>query len=264
MATDLKSATTVLLLLSALTRGLSAQSAGTGVIVVVADARTRAVVPEAEVTIRALDVRLRTDWMGRATFSNVKDGSYEVSVRRLGYAAAKRTLRAGTTDSVEMLFLLEPAAHPLPRVSVVDSGPGSLLSEFEHRRKTMFGRFITEKELRAAQGSRLSEIAMTKIPGIRLTNYPGGRVLVFSTRGTNTVSNTRRSSGLCQVVVFTDGMREPEGEASSIPFELLGGVEYYPPGYAPVQYRGSGQYSSRGEPVGGSPACGVMLLWSAR
>src|SRR5687768_1215784 len=119
-------------------------------------------------------------------------------------------------------------------------------------------------ELRAAQGSRLSEIAMTKIPGIRLTNYPGGRVLVFSTRGTNTVSNTRRSSGLCQVVVFTDGMREPEGEASSIPFELLGGVEYYPPGYAPIQYRGSGQYSSRGEPVGGSPACGVMLLWSTR
>src|SRR5688572_22745626 len=118
MATDLKSATTVLLLLSALTRGLSAQSAGTGVIVVV-DEAPRSVLHEAEVTIPALDVRLGTDCMGRATFSNVKDGIYEVSVRRLGYAAAKRTLRAGTTDSVEMLFLLEPAAHPLPRVSVV-------------------------------------------------------------------------------------------------------------------------------------------------
>ena len=110
-----------------------------------------------------------------------------------------------------------------------------------------------------AQGSRLSEVVMAKIPGVRLVNIPGGKVIVVSTRGSNS-----RVGGACPVAVYINGVLDSDGDAGTIPFDLLGGVEYYTPGYVPIQYRMPGSRKSDGSSPGGSPACGVMLLWSAR
>jgi len=132
-----------------------------------------------------------------------------------------------------VVVLLSPIAQVLPEVSVIDSASRGL-EKFENRRKTRLGRFVTEADIRTAHGSRLSEIARTKIPGITVLNAPGGSAYVFSTRGSNTLT-----SG-CQVVVYVDGVHISNGDAAIVPFVLLAGIEYYPPGFVPVQFRVSG------------------------
>jgi hypothetical protein len=103
-----------------------------------------------------------------------------------------------------VVVLLSPIAQVLPEVSVIDSASRGL-EKFENRRKTRLGRFVTEADIRTAHGSRLSEIARTKIPGITVLNAPGGSAYVFSTRGSNTLT-----SG-CQVVVYVDGVHISNG-----------------------------------------------------
>lgn len=54
--------------------------------------------------------------------------------------------------------------------------------------------------------------------------------------------------------VWYNGMRDAAAAdlrgSDMIPLGLLGGIEYYTPGYTPVKYRD------------GKSACGVMLVWS--
>jgi hypothetical protein len=86
---------------------------------------------------------------------------------------------------------------------------------------------------------------MTKIPGLRIREFPGGGAIAYSTRGPRSIHGD-----LCQVAVYFDGVRVSTGEGDLVPLRLLAGVEYYTPGFVPVQYRRLGS------------ECGVMLRWT--
>jgi hypothetical protein len=153
---------------------------------------------------------------------------------------------------------MNPVTHTLPTVAVTGSASSPWLHDFEERRRTRFGRFITESEIRASFGSSLRDLMFRKVPGVRLEEASAGQVFVFSLRGSNSMAGT------CQVAVYLNGMHLADGNAGLVPLQLLGGIEYYPPGFVPVQYQSPSAVNpqKRGESRGGSSACGVLLLWT--
>lgn len=257
----------MLLLLSAPTWNaeLPAQalSGSTTLLVGVGDAVNGAFIPGALITIDGLAVAVRGDSMGRARIPHVPKGVQTVRVRRIGYAVATAPVRVSGADSMEVIVLLAPVAHPLRGMEITEEATSEWFSpglrEFERRRRTRpFGHFVTEPEIRSAVGSDLRNFLLPKIPGLRIEpKGPSGNALfAFSTRGANTLRG-----GLCQADVYLDGVRVISGEVSIVPLSMLGGVEYYAPGTVPVEYKRLGESgASRSEP---NSACGVLLLWTA-
>ncbi len=246
----------------ALSSTAKAQRSGIVLSVVVRDADTGEPVAGAEVTVRDANLQSRTDSLGRVVFSNVPTPSGSIDVRRLGYASLETTFRSAERDTVRLMVRLEPVAQALPRASVVDTEGLSRLPEFESRHGKRFGRFITEKEIRAALGSTLSDLVMTKIPGLRISYVPGFGAKAYSTRGPRSIH-----VDLCQVAVYLDGVRVSNGVVDLVALSLLAGVEYYPPGFVPVQYKVLGAAPGMGRipsEEGGSAECGVLLLWTIR
>ena len=233
-----------------------AQRGGIVLSVVVRDANSGDAVIDAEVAILDLKVRARTDSHGRALFASVPPTAGLLRVRRLGYEPLVTPFRPSGSDTVRVAVRLEPVAQRLPRTVVTDSEPFSPLPEFESRRGKRVGRFITEREIRAAFGSRFSDLVLAKIPGLRIRDLPGGGAIAYSTRGPRSIHGDQ-----CTVDVYLDGVRVFGGEVDLVPLHLLAGIEYYTPGFVPVQYRRLGAAPGEG---GGSAACGVLLLWTVR
>jgi hypothetical protein len=213
----------------------------------------------AELIVRELDLHARTDIVGRARIAGIPAGTFSVEARRIGFVPLVTPVKFTGSDSVEVAFLLQPSAQILPDILIADSASSGALSEFEtRRRKHIGGYFVTSAEIRRAQGSNIANLLRSKVPGINFSVSATGSTLVFSLRGSNSFK-----TGLCQVVVFLDGVRITNGDAGILPLELLAGIEYYPPGFAPVQYRAAaGVVSGGGLRTGGSAGCGVMLLWT--
>ncbi len=233
------------------------QGGGIVVSVVVRDANTGQAVPDAEITLKDPTLGARTDLLGRALLRGVPDTSRFLTVRRLGYAPQMTPLHASGSDTVCVEVQLYPVALQLPRTTVIDSGAFSPLPEFESRRGKRGGWFITEKEIRAAFGSRLAELLMTKIPGVRVGKAPGfPRAVAYSTRGPRSIQGD-----LCIVDVYLDGVRVSNADVDIVPLSLLAAIEYYAPGFVPVKYRALG---AAPKTEGGSAACGVLLLWTIR
>lgn len=236
-----------LVLLGLIGREATAQTQGTVLRATVADASNGVLLTGAEVTVRGLALNGRTDILGDAWIAGVSGGVHTVQARLLGYEPASVRAQFSGNDSLEVLLLLVPVSQELPPVTITDS-IAFVLHEFEKRRQRGMGHYITQTELRAAHGRAFADIVMSKIPGVRI----GPTGIVYSTRGPNSVR-----SGLCPVAVWYNGVRgagatdfRSGGGADLVSIGLLGGIEYYTPGYVPVQYRD------------GAASCGVMLIWS--
>ena len=211
---------------------------------------------EALVTVMPDGSRGRTDARGLAHFGRLAAGPVVLSVRRLGYRSVSLSaLLAPGTDSLAVQLL--PVAVILHGVVVEDSFPRPWLREFDERRRYGTGRYVTLKELRQSHGSDLDAILRRRVPGLRIGGPDALSQFAHSTRGTQSIQ------GGCQVAVYIDGIREPSGNVAAMPLSLLGGIEYYTPGQIPVQYRAPQAINPRtGVPAGGSPSCGVLLLWT--
>jgi Carboxypeptidase regulatory-like domain len=237
----------------------AAQGSGIVLSVTVRDARTGDPVPEAEVSVRDANLQARTDSTGHALIPDVPATAGSIRVRRLGYASLDREFHASGRDTVRLVLQLTPVAQNLPRTAVVDTAALSPLPEFESRRGKRFGWFITEKEIRARMGSRLSDLVLTKIPGLRIQDNPDGSWIPYSTRGPRNIHG-----GLCTPLMFLDGV-QLSGATDGLSLSLLAGVEYYSPGFIPVQYKALAAAPSPNPSVGTPSAeCGALLLWTVR
>jgi hypothetical protein len=71
------------------------------------------------------------------------------------------------------------------------------------------------------------------------------------------------------VLTFLDGVRMLDKNIGIVGLESLGAIEFYPPGYAPVQYRPPPAIEPKpirgnDEQRGPRAECGVLLLWTRR
>jgi len=257
----------ILLLLSALCAPVhlvTAQGQGTVLLVRVGDETDGAFVRGAMILLPALGLGARTDSLGEARVAGIPAGAHTVQVRRLGYAPMHLEAEFSGRDSTEIVFMLRPIPRELTGVSVEEARVPYTLREFEaRRRRHVGGHFITADEI-TRYGTRSLDALFTRfVPGVDAVPEPEFRMKVYSRRGANSISG-----GKCQIPVYVDGVRLWDGDAGLLPLEWIGGIEFHPPGFVPVQYREPArrELDSRGMGIGpyrgGSAACGVLLIWS--
>ena len=170
-------------------------------------------------------------------------------VRRTAVALSLVSLcaRAGTAQNSQVS--LADASHKF-------LSPG--MQGFEARRKTGIGQFITDSTLRAASGSRLSQLLVMHMPGIVIGNGGSYGEFPISSRVCSGISC---STPRCYVRMYIDGMLAFDGtneqrnshgiELSTFKPEDLSGIEYYAgPSGLPARFAGM------------NSECGTLLFWS--
>ena len=228
---------------------LSAQAT----VVVTVQSDTREPLVDALVTLVNAGLIARTDSAGVARFHvPVAAGRDSLRVRRLGFDPKTVAVTVPSRDTLRVTIRLVSRVVRLSEIDVKELATLSWFEEFDRRRARGQGRFITREELDKEHGSELGSTIMRRIPGVRVSTRSPVHQTLFSTRGPKNLKG-----GRCQVSVFLDGMRVPDGNIAEVPPAFVGAVEFYTPTIVPVQYRSA-------ESVGGagSPACGVLLMWT--
>jgi outer membrane receptor for Fe3+-dicitrate len=174
---------------------------------------SRAAVADAEVAVRLgrSQSKVRTDSGGVARLVGLRAGLAEVTVRRLGYAAATVDVRLGDGENGYTVQLTGTHAT-LDSVRVVASAPvAARHDDFERRRlRGTASSVITGDEIMKRDPVRLSQM-LRRVPGVRVADSLGSIVLV-STRGAKPSRNTNGANfGLvdCVLRLMVDGVLMP-------------------------------------------------------
>jgi hypothetical protein len=250
------------LLASGLSQKATAQSVLTGTVVV--DATPSPPLSDAEIAIAELKLLARTDSLGRFLFNQIPKGTYRVTVRRLGYQGMAVNAKFSGTDTLAADFALTALSVTLDTVSVKGQAvvPGKF-REFEERRVSGFGSFMTREDLDKQRDRPLGEI-MTRLSGVRYNRYgsegaiashrwSGGR-----SRGGDSFDRRKGAPGGCYAQVFLDGIRvfssnpgEPLFNINSLEPSSIQGIEYYASAaQTPIQF----------DPRNAD--CGTVVIWT--
>ncbi|HEY5060036.1 MAG TPA: carboxypeptidase regulatory-like domain-containing protein [Gemmatimonadaceae bacterium] len=131
--------------------------------------------PSAEITLSHSDrIRAITNDSGQFRITGLPPGTNVFNVRRIGFEAATFTavLKPGKTHRAT--FPLSMTAHELPTVAVSDTAiPTHWLDQFERRRSTARGTFITRADI-VRRGARTGTDIVRSVAGIRLVPLRGG------------------------------------------------------------------------------------------
>jgi hypothetical protein len=229
---------------------------------------TRAPVPDAIVSIAALDKSVSTDERGAFRLGNLRPGRYQIDVRRIGYSpyAERVTLAANQALTLEVLLV---------RVRVLDSvvvTAPAVIQSFEDHRAIGLGQFMTRADLAKREVSRLSDVIF-QMRGVRIIAGDGNYAWLASKRAQVTSIMNSRSArldvadldagakkGECYAQVYLDrhlvyrsGGGEPLFNLNSIPVDQIEAIEYYAgPSQTPGMY---GRLNSN---------CGVLVIHTRR
>ncbi len=264
----------------------TAQSGRTTIVVGAGDATTGAFLPGVQVRIASLKMAQVTDSMGQARLSGLRDGTYMIEARRVGYAPLSAPILVRREDSVEVVLLLRAKPTLLDTMIVSSTELSRHLREFEQRRARGVGQFVTAAQIDSVPGSTFQALLEAKVHGVTATGQTAGGLHIVSGRmSTNDALHPGSGGAMpCWPVVYLDGAKllDDTGRGPDIGFINLtsvGGIEYYAPSEVPAQYRDNGplqngaalsrtaqvfSHGDRLEGIGGesSPSCGVMLIWS--
>ena len=236
---------------------------------VLVDSTERPVV-SAIVSIPALNLSTRSDAAGAFTLGGIPAGRHTVVVRAVGYTELSSPMTFVAGQQIEADLLLRPSAQALAKVDVTaarsTSGNNPRIGEFDERRKMGFGTFLTQDVFEKAEGRKLDDVLVQRIPGIRSLSAGGARYLV-ATRGSIAMSMKP-----CPVQVIIDDIvqnsstsqKPPRASAanSEVPadaFEIntldpdrIAAIEFYTVANRPAQFN-----------RGGAP-CGTLVVWTRR
>lgn len=225
----------------------------------------------ATITIEALKVSYVTDSTGAYKLPALPPGRFVVLVKRLGYAPVTTVVNLSGRDTLDYDFGLVRQATVLPEVDVTAAKriPPKLV-EFEERRASGFGRFITAEEFEKNVNRRLSEI-VAKIPGPRIMRGWGNYGWIASSVGSGAIERGRtfqlspmdKARGAdpnqCYAAVMLDGNHVFSGrpgeqlfDVNSLGTSSIAGIEYYrDAATVPAKFGGA-----RGE------TCGLIVIWT--
>lgn len=232
-----------LILLSVLPGHLAAQAVFSGRIV--GDA-SRQPIPGVEIVLEKPATRLESNAEGRFTIGGIPWGIQIATIRKIGYRPVRLRLLVAGDDTVQVEIRLQAAAVQLEPIEVTASTVRRGMEDYARRRIAGFGRFFDAKDLRRAEGRRLSDL-LQSVAGVRVV-----------TRGPRSVLVGSRSN--CPMAVWLDGVQLSGGsrrftqDINEFPISQLEGVEVYSgPAGTPAELTGSG-----------SGSCGTVVLWTRR
>lgn len=219
----------------------------------------------AEIVFSNVQRVARADSIGRFRITGIPAGAHSLIVRITGYQPWTGTITFEDKQTLEADFLLKPVPRNLPAVEVKapENRYATRLAEFEERRKSGQGRFLTQAEIEKESSRRLSEIIVGHIPGVHLVGTGDG--------DERAVSTTHNARAQCLVQVVLNGTVIYNGSTGQLPFKVnsinaedLIGVEFYTTASTPARYSGTGGGTDKRtrEINYAGPACGTLILWT--
>jgi hypothetical protein len=238
-------------------RALAAQPVGHAVFrgVVTTDLGQRPVA-DVEVTFKEPGRVVRSGKDGQFTVAAIAAGTFKVALRHPGYRPIDGTVTLADADTIDWHFDMVAAGAELSpvevRVNADSARPG--LREFERRRHTTSGRFLTESDIQRAGSTNLANVIRTKIPGFDLVRHPSGSGTALAARRSGTPN---RGVNDCYTAVWLNGQLffEPSKydqppRLEDINLQDLAGAEFYKVSEVPPElgFR--------------SGNCGAMVIWN--
>jgi Carboxypeptidase regulatory-like domain/TonB-dependent Receptor Plug Domain len=197
-------------------------------------------ISSAEVSLREVRLLIRTDSAGAFAFPDVRDGPITIDVRRLGYVPSSTSV---VVPQSRLRLTLEQAPATLAGVTANRSRYRGL-EDFQRRRQSGVGLFVTRADIEARRPTRLSDV-LRSLPGVRIEKSGRASILRFSA-----VSNHRRD---CVPQYWVDGQHVRGAEIDDFPPNDIEAVELYSgPAKTPLQFSA----------FGGVTTCGAVVIWS--
>jgi hypothetical protein len=200
--------------------------------------------------------QVRTDSLGRLGLERLSAGPYALSVQAVGYIPLRAAINLAADSTIEVDVELDAAPAELSRVvTTADRVDARNVNypEFERRRAAGLGRFISREELLRWSGQSFETLLSLRMPGTRVLDVGGKRVL-GSSRGRISVI---RGDPRCFVQVIVDNVVRYENGGSLPPFDLrsidpamIAAVEFYTVSTTPTEFN-----------RGGNAPCGTLLIW---
>ena len=230
---------------------LGAQRPGTALLLgrVTVDS-THQVVPGAEVLIPSLSLRAITDSLGRFRIEGVFPGRRGLRVNRLGYAPLRTAVEFSSGDTVEMEIGLSASAEEMAAIEIVARQNASrTMHDFERRRASGTGAYLTSDDLQRRSRGRLAEALRT---------LGGVSILTGSSGGTYLVGARVDRGSTCFTAVMLDGSWAYDGDRHQAPFDVN---SIRPDDVAAIEYY-RGLSNTPVELQGIRNSCGVLVIWT--
>lgn len=195
----------------------------------------------ATVQLDTTEWRAIADSDGRFELDSVDPGTYVLHVKAIGYEEGDWRLSLHPNHVTKHSFPLTPQAIELPGVAVHGKTPLSArrFLDFERRRATASGAFLTQEDIEKANPSSLVDILVT-VRGVQ-------QVCLVN----DCIAKMVRSPPGCYPQYYIDGIESSAYFARHTPPRDIRGVEIY---------RGASEIP--GEFGGSSSACGVIAIWT--
>lgn len=211
-----------------------------GVIGRIFDERTNEVLIQVVVLVDSVRRDLPVSSQGRFVLTNLAPGRHRVEIRHIGYRPHVLDILLAPGQILERQFAMVFTGDRLPELSV-ESRNSKLMprfADFERRKTTGMGAYITRDEIRARGYMSMGD-ALRTIKGVRVNCG------VIECR----IHMVRSSPG-CFPTYYVDG-RLARSFAESTPISDVQGIEVY---------RGASE--APGEFTGSGASCGVIAIWT--
>lgn len=201
----------------------------------------------ADIGIVELKLLARSADNGRFMLRGLIPGTYDVSVRRLGYAPqAFRVVVVAGERPPEVAVTLEAQAAVLDAIAVnqVERRRRAWIEDFHRRRVQGIGTYVTRGDIRARSATKPSDLFRNS-PGVRIVRDKGLRVNVTATQINANLD--------CPPLLWIDGQKAHGLELDDIPMHDIEGIELYNgPATTPMQFSGTA----------GARSCGTIVIWT--
>lgn len=221
----------------------------------VIDASTRTPLARADIIHLGLGKVVVSDSLGRYAFPELPSGIVRLLVRRGGFPSLTVTVALARGEWMTRDIMLDSsqaaraAAQSLPSVSVhAPKPPEPRYADFERRRLTGLGQYITRKQIEQEGFANLQDA----MRGLRGVNLDCGGAGVNDVSGSSLGCNIRmsRATMMCTPEYIVDE-RVDNDFGPSTPIRDIEGIEVY-----------TGATDVPGEFAGRFAGCGVIVIWT--
>jgi TonB-dependent starch-binding outer membrane protein SusC len=170
------------------------------------DATTSAPIPSAQVQIVGTGRGGTTADDGRFRIANVRPGTYQVRVLRIGYQASTQAVTLGPGQAITLEYSLAPAVVTLDEVVTLATGATT-----RKREQGMVVGTLTPEPAALATAGNITQLLTGRIPGVDVAS-PGGTI------GSSARTRIRGASSLSlsnDPLLVVDGIRVENSSAST-------------------------------------------------
>jgi hypothetical protein len=182
-----------------------------------------------------------TDSLGQFTITGLSPGAVVLQVSAVGYVTGSWGIALQPGEVLRREFELDLLPYELPGVVVKGGTPLAerRFADFERRRHSGMGYFITQEQIERRGASRLIDL---------LANVRG---VVQVCLANDCQAKMIRSPPGCFPQYFLDGIESRPYFARNTPPEDIRGIEIY-----------RGESETPGEFIGSNAGCGVIAIWT--